>query len=336
MGKLVFSFSWSYLKAHLTSSKREEWLCKGNWLILRCRAKLALRTGEKKIAAKACDSLVGAAASNLLAAIFDRKKSTKKHLIEWQCTFKWEVRRKMNFTYVLGFVVLRDVVKVFPVSSSSFARKTTPRNRYRVRSHSGGMTRPKDEMGSQMVSSESDISHPILVYLSRNNDSRRLIWAIWKESSETYTWLHCLGVRKASVTWLEIVLFCAAEVEGKQRNTQSLSSPVAADAALQKTTHRPASHVAFRPGQIIALWLFGYARVATQPALFLLQVDFIVLWLQKSLIVEKDSMAVQLFWNRFFSSRLWRQDHPWCGFGHGCSSLIFFCFKASCEGEKRK
>ena len=38
---------------------------------------------------------------------------------------KGEVRRKMNFTYVLRFVVLRDVVKVFPVSSSSFARKTT-------------------------------------------------------------------------------------------------------------------------------------------------------------------------------------------------------------------
>ena len=34
----------------------------------------------------------------------------------------------------------------------------------------GGMTRPKDEMGSQIVSSESDISHPILVYLSRNNN----------------------------------------------------------------------------------------------------------------------------------------------------------------------
>ena len=31
----------------------------------------------------------------------------------------------MNFTYVLGFVVLRDVVKVFLVSYSSFARKTT-------------------------------------------------------------------------------------------------------------------------------------------------------------------------------------------------------------------
>ena len=41
----------------------------------------------------------------------------------------------MNFTYVLGFVVLRDMVKVFPVSSSSFARKTTGRNR--ARSHSG-------------------------------------------------------------------------------------------------------------------------------------------------------------------------------------------------------
>ena len=34
----------------------------------------------------------------------------------------------------------------------------------------GGMTRPKDEMGFQIVSSESDISHPILVYLSRNNN----------------------------------------------------------------------------------------------------------------------------------------------------------------------
>ena len=48
---------------------------------------------------------------------------------------KGEVRRKMNFTYVLGFVVLRDVVKVFPVSISLFARKTTGRNR--ARSHSG-------------------------------------------------------------------------------------------------------------------------------------------------------------------------------------------------------
>ena len=36
----------------------------------------------------------------------------------------------------------------------------------------GGMMRPKDEMGSQTVSSESDISHPILVYRSRNNNSQ--------------------------------------------------------------------------------------------------------------------------------------------------------------------
>ena len=38
------------------------------------------------------------------------------------------------------------------------------------------MTRPKDEMGSQIVSSESDISHPILVYLSRNNNFRAQAW----------------------------------------------------------------------------------------------------------------------------------------------------------------
>ena len=36
----------------------------------------------------------------------------------------------------------------------------------------GCMTRPKDELGSQVVSSESDISHPMLVYLSRNNNSQ--------------------------------------------------------------------------------------------------------------------------------------------------------------------
>ena len=36
----------------------------------------------------------------------------------------------------------------------------------------GGMTRPKDEMGSQIVSSESDISYPIHVFLSRNNNSQ--------------------------------------------------------------------------------------------------------------------------------------------------------------------
>ena len=36
----------------------------------------------------------------------------------------------------------------------------------------GGITRPKDEMGSQIVSSESDISHPILVCLSQNNNSQ--------------------------------------------------------------------------------------------------------------------------------------------------------------------
>ena len=41
----------------------------------------------------------------------------------------------MNFTCVLGFVVLRDVVKIFPVSSCSFVRKTTGRNR--AWSHSG-------------------------------------------------------------------------------------------------------------------------------------------------------------------------------------------------------
>ena len=50
--------------------------------------------------------------------------------------FKGEVRRKMNFIYAcVRFVVLKDVVKVFPVNSPSFARKTTGRNR--ARSHSG-------------------------------------------------------------------------------------------------------------------------------------------------------------------------------------------------------
>ena len=46
-----------------------------------------------------------------------------------------EVRTKVIFTYVLGFVVFRDVLKVYPVSFSLFSRKTTRRNR--ARSHTG-------------------------------------------------------------------------------------------------------------------------------------------------------------------------------------------------------
>ena len=57
------------------------------------------------------------------------------HFLKWGTNNKGEVRRKMSFTYVLGSVVLRDVVKVFPVSSSSLARKTTGRNW--AQSHSG-------------------------------------------------------------------------------------------------------------------------------------------------------------------------------------------------------
>ena len=44
------------------------------------------------------------------------------------------------------------------------------------------MTRPKDEMGSQIVSSESGISHPILIYLSQNNNSQAQVDAfqLWQ------------------------------------------------------------------------------------------------------------------------------------------------------------
>ena len=86
---------------------------------------------------------------------------------------KGEVRRKMNITYVLGFVVLRDVVKVFPVSSSSFARKTTGRNR--VRSHSGawrGLKTKWDLKLSLPSPTYLHVAHPILIYLSRNNNSQ--------------------------------------------------------------------------------------------------------------------------------------------------------------------
>ena len=47
------------------------------------------------------------------------KESKKKPLTEilkqYYQALKGEVRKKMNFIYVLGFVVSRDVVKVFPV-----------------------------------------------------------------------------------------------------------------------------------------------------------------------------------------------------------------------------
>ena len=53
-------------------------------------------------------------------------------LIRTKKAIEGEVQRKMNFRYVLGFVVLRGMVKVFSVSSPSFARKDNPE-----KSHSG-------------------------------------------------------------------------------------------------------------------------------------------------------------------------------------------------------
>ena len=76
----------------------------------------------------------------------------------------------MNFTYVFGFVVSRDVVKVF-AGQFFFVCEKDDLEESSTKSL-GGMTRPKDEMGSQIVSSQSAIPHPILVYLSRNNNSQ--------------------------------------------------------------------------------------------------------------------------------------------------------------------
>ena len=85
---------------------------------------------------------------------------------------KGENRRKMNFIYVLGFLVLqlRDVVKSLS-GQFSFVCEKDDREESSTKSL-GGMMRPKDEMGSQIVSSESEISHLILVYRSRNNNSQ--------------------------------------------------------------------------------------------------------------------------------------------------------------------
>ena len=69
-------FTFLVISQSPTSTGREEWLCKGNWLILRRRSIAKLWTGEKKLRPRPGDSLVGAATLSLLAAIFDRKKST--------------------------------------------------------------------------------------------------------------------------------------------------------------------------------------------------------------------------------------------------------------------
>ena len=72
----------------------------------------------------------------------------------------------MNFTYVLEFVVLRGVAKIFPASPSSFARKTTGRNRARSHSGASSVTRPKDEMGSQIMILRSFPYGPIAAWNS--------------------------------------------------------------------------------------------------------------------------------------------------------------------------
>ena len=78
----------------------------------------------------------------------------------------------MNFTYILCARVCGVEGRGKSLSGQfSFVCEKDDREESSTKSL-GGMTRPKDEMGSQIVSSESDISHPILVYLSRNNNSQ--------------------------------------------------------------------------------------------------------------------------------------------------------------------
>ena len=81
--------------------------------------------------------------------------------------FKGEVRRKMNFTCVrvCGGEGCRKSLsgQFFFVCEKDDQEESSTKSL-------GGMTRPNGKMGSQIVSSESGISHPILVYLSRNND----------------------------------------------------------------------------------------------------------------------------------------------------------------------
>ena len=85
--------------------------------------------------------------------------------------FKGEVPRKTNFICVR----VCGVEGHGKILSSQFFFVCEKDDRKESSTKSlGGMTRPKDldEMGSQIISSESDISHPILIYLSRNNNSQ--------------------------------------------------------------------------------------------------------------------------------------------------------------------
>ena len=82
---------------------------------------------------------------------------------------KGEVRRKMNFTYVRVCGVEGSGKSLF--GQFFFVCEKEDREESSTKSL-GGMTWPKDEMGSQIVFSESDISYPILVYQSRNNHSQ--------------------------------------------------------------------------------------------------------------------------------------------------------------------
>ena len=84
---------------------------------------------------------------------------------------KGEVRRKMNFTCVRVCGVEGRHGGKSLSGQFFFICEKDDREESSMKSL-GGITRPKDEMGSQIVSSESDISHPILVYLIRNNNSQ--------------------------------------------------------------------------------------------------------------------------------------------------------------------
>ena len=88
----------------------------------------------------------------------------------------------MNFTYVLGFVVLRDVVKVFFVCEKDDRGESSTKSL-------GGMTRPKDEMGSQNVFSEFDILHSSDTCLSKSEQQHPSSSSTFSSSDSSGAWI---------------------------------------------------------------------------------------------------------------------------------------------------
>ena len=168
----------------------------------------------------------------------------------------------MNFTYLLGFVVLRDLVKVFPVSSSSFTRKTTGRNR--GRSHSGawrGLKTKWDLKWGLFIKMATDWQ------VSEVGDTCRAAAGPGQRRSVQIEWFSAGTAHLGFPALLSVPHLLSREIKMNRRHCLFRVRRISSDTCLSKSEQQlPSSSLTLSSSDRSGAWIFSHFQIQVRSA----------------------------------------------------------------------